>query len=238
MNEPVLVVAAHPDDEVLGCGATIAGHIREGRQVHAVILGKGVTSRQSRHARSSSELPDLEKAATRANEMLGTSSLTLLDFPDNRLDSVDRLDVIQTIESFVERFRPEMLYIHHARYVNIDHRFIHAAVITACRPLPGHVVKQLLFFEVASSTEWQMPGFAPSFEPNWFVDVSDTLELKLKALEFYQDEMRPWPHARSVRAVEHLARWRGATIGVEAAEAFVLGRALVKFEELQKKARR
>ena len=83
-----------------------------------------------------------------------------------------------------------------------------------------------------------MPGFAPSFEPNWFVDVSDTLELKLKALEFYQDEMRPWPHARSVRAVEHLARWRGATIGVEAAEAFVLGRALVKFEELQKKARR
>jgi len=111
--------------------------------------------------------------------------------------------------------------------VNVDHRRLHEAVVTACRPPPRHVVKRLLSFEVASSTEWQPPGSAPAFHPNWFVDISDQWELKREALAAYSSEMREWPHARSLEAVEHLARWRGAQVGVEAAEAFCLLRQLV-----------
>ena len=119
-----------------------------------------------------------------------------------------------------------MVYSHWIGDVNIDHRRIHEAVVAACRPQPGHPVESLLFFEVASSTEWQTPGSAPAFQPNWFVDISATLDTKLAALAAYQAELRDWPHPRSTRGVEHLARWRGSTVGCEAAEAFVLGRHL------------
>ena len=106
--------------------------------------------------------------------------------------------------------------------MNIDHRRLHEAVVTACRPTPGHSVQRLLSFEVASSSEWQPPGSAPAFQPNWFMDISAQWERKRGALEAYDSEMRPWPHSRSLQAVEHLARWRGAQVGVEAAEAFCL----------------
>jgi LmbE family N-acetylglucosaminyl deacetylase len=108
--------------------------------------------------------------------------------------------------------------------MNIDHRVIHDAVNTACRSTPGHPVRTLLYFEVPSSTEWQIPGSAPVFAPTWFVDISATLDAKLAALHEYQTEMRDWPHPRSYKAVEYLARWRGATIGADAAESFILGR--------------
>ena len=111
--------------------------------------------------------------------------------------------------------------------MNIDHRRLHEAVVTACRPTPGHVVKRLLSFEVASSTEWQPPGSGPAFHANWFVDISDQWARKREALAAYSSEMRDWPHARSLDAIEHLARWRGAQVGVEAAEAFSLLRHLV-----------
>jgi LmbE family N-acetylglucosaminyl deacetylase len=110
--------------------------------------------------------------------------------------------------------------------LNIDHRRVHQAVNTACRPQRGHPVRTVLAFEVPSSTEWQPPGRGSAFEPNWFVDISDTFSTKRAALEAYQEEMRPWPHPRSLEAVEHLARWRGSTVGYEAAEAFVLLRQL------------
>lgn len=226
MSKTVLVIAAHPDDEILGCGGAMAKHARRGDQVHVAILAEGLTSRDEQRDRSRhlGELSELAKAAQRANEILGAASLVLHDFPDNRMDSLDRLDVTKFVEGLVAKHRPEIVYTHHAGDVNIDHRVIHDAVITACRPQPGHCVKQLLFFEVASSTEWQPPGSAPFFTPNWFVDIADTLDLKLAALQAYESEMRAWPHARSIRALEHLARWRGASIGAEAAEAFLLGR--------------
>ena len=111
--------------------------------------------------------------------------------------------------------------------MNVDHRVIHDAVLAACRPQPNALVRELYFFEVASSTEWQVPGSGRSFVPSVFVDISGTLKKKLRALEAYKSEMRPWPHARSVKSLDHLARWRGATIGVEAAEAFMLGRLIL-----------
>ncbi len=225
----ILVVAAHPDDEVLACGGAIAKHTQQGDIVHVLILAEGATSRtpQRNREKLQQELSELAQAAHQASEILRVTSLTLHDFPDNRMDHCDLLDVIKVIEQGIVQYQPETIYTHHGGDVNIDHRRIHEAVVTAARPLPGSTVKTLLFFEVASSTEWQTPGSAPTFAPNWFVDISQTLSLKLKALATYQSEMRPWPHARSIAALEHLARWRGASVGVEAAEAFMLGRNLI-----------
>ena len=228
MADSVLVVAGHPDDEVLGCGGTIARHADVGDQVQVLIVAEGATSRQEQRNRNqaSDELSALAQAAQKAGAILGVKEVELLDLPDNRLDSLDRLDLIKQIELRIERHQPRVVYTHHAGDVNIDHRRLHEAVVTACRPTPGQPVKRLLSFEVASSTEWQPPGSAPAFHPNWFVDISAQWLRKREALEAYASEMRSWPHARSIQAVEHLARWRGAQVGVEAAEAFCLLRQL------------
>lgn len=224
----VLIIAAHPDDEVLGCGGTIARHVQNRDEVHVLILAEGLTSRDKERERDkrADELSALAQAAREAGRILGVRSVELRDFPDNRMDAVDLLDIVKVIEVAIEQYKPDAVYTHHAGDVNIDHRIVHQAVVTVCRPLPGQCVKTLLFFEVTSSTEWQIPGSAPAFLPNWFVDVSDTIDLKLQALEAYRGEMRDWPHPRSFKAVEHLARWRGASAGFEAAEGFMLGRRL------------
>ena len=225
----VLVVVAHPDDEVLGCGGTIARHADVGDQVNVLIVAEGATSRQQHRDRflASKELSVLAQAAKTAGSILGAAGVELLDFPDNRLDSLDRLDLIKRVEESIDRLQPELVYVHHAGDVNVDHRRLHEAVVTACRPTPGHSVRRLLSFEVASSSEWQPPGSAPFFQPNWFVDISDQWPRKREALVVYASEMRPSPHPRSLEALEHLARWRGAQVGVEAAEAFCLLRQLV-----------
>lgn len=228
MRKSVLVVAAHPDDEVLGCGATMAKHARDGDTVSVLIMAEGITSRDiSRDPQKRKlELQELSVAAKAANRILGVKNLALHDFPDNRMDSVNLLDLVKLVEEQIQKHKPTVVYTHYGWDVNVDHQLTHDAVLTACRPMPGQPVKTLLFFEVASSTEWRPASSAPPFAPNWFTDISKTLPAKLKALKSYSREMRPWPHARSIKALEHLARWRGATIGVEAAEAFVLGREL------------
>ena len=225
----VLVVAAHPDDEVLGCGGTIARHADAGDQVQVLIVAEGATSRQEQRNRldAGDELSALAQAAQTAGSILGAAGVELLDLPDNRLDSLDRLELIKCIEQHIDRHQPQVVYLHHAGDVNVDHRRLHEAVVTACRPMPGQPVRRLLSFEVASSTEWQPPGSAPAFQPNWFVDISAQWPRKREALAAYASEMRPWPHARSLEALEHLARWRGAQVGVAAAEAFCLLRQLV-----------
>ncbi len=224
----VLVVSAHPDDEVLGCGGTIARHAEAGDAVQVLIVAEGATSRQGERNRSQAaeQLSRLAQAAETAAAILGATGVELLNLPDNRLDSLDRLDLIKRIEERTALHQPQVVYVHHAGDVNIDHRRLHEAVITACRPTPGQSVRQLLSYEVASSTEWQPPGSAPAFQPNWFVDITAQWTRKRQALEAYAAEMRPWPHARSITALEHLARWRGAQVGVQAAEAFCLLRHL------------
>ena len=222
----ILVIVAHPDDEVLGCGASIAKWSREGINVHVLILAEGSTSRGSERNRdlNINELSLLAKAAKNSAVILGISSLNLHDFPDNRMDSVDRLDVIKIIEKHILQIKPSIVVTHHHSDVNIDHRIVCDSVITACRPQPNFPVKRLLSFETNSSTEWQIAGDNRSFHPNWYEDVTDTLKFKIEALKQYESELRDWPHARSENAVEYLARWRGASIGLEAAEAFTLMR--------------
>lgn len=219
-----LVVAAHPDDEVLGCGGTIAKLSAEGARVHVAFLADGVFSRPGDEETRRRELEGRRAAARAACDVLGVASVSFGNFPDNRMDTVAILDVARAVEALVTEHLPEAVFTHHPGDVNVDHQRIHAAVVTACRPQGGRAVKTILSFEVASSTEWQFPGSAPAFAPNWFVDISSTIDRKLAALKAYAVELREWPHPRSMRGVEDLARWRGATIGVAAAEAFMLGR--------------
>lgn len=229
---PILVVAAHPDDEVLGCGGTLALMSGQGRAVHVLLLADGESARVSNtgHSIDPARVAARGVSARAACKILGCTSVDLLGLPDNRLDGVELLDVVRHVSAIVERHQPSTVLTHWAGDVNIDHRVAHEAVIAACRPQPGHPVSELLFFEVASSTEWRPAGTVAPFNPNWFVDISSTMSKKLEALHAYESELRPFPHPRSARAVEALASWRGATVGVEAAEAFMLGRNIVQAE--------
>jgi LmbE family N-acetylglucosaminyl deacetylase len=224
-----LVVAAHPDDEVLGCGGTMARLAEEGWQVHVLILAEGVTSRAQARERAhhESELGALSRAAQAAASVLGVVGVRLLSMPDNRMDGIELLDVVKRVEEEIARLHPRRIYTHHRDDLNVDHRIVHDAVAAAARPLPGTCVREVMTFEVPSATEWRLAGSGIPFVPNVFVDIGRTLDRKCKALEAYASEMRQYPHARSLKAVEHLARWRGAGAGMEAAEAFQLARALV-----------
>jgi len=223
MKKTVLVIVAHPDDETLGCGGTIKLLADSGDSVHVALLADGVSSRDN-SINDSNELNDRRVAARKACNILGVQDVFFGDFPDNRMDTVALLDIVKIVESLIDKYKPDTIFTHHAGDLNIDHRKIHNAVITASRPQKGHPVKTLLFFEVPSSTEWQTPGSGVAFEPNWFEDISTTLGSKLEALDAYEMEIRKWPHSRSREGVEYLAKWRGATVGMDAAEAFMLGR--------------
>ena len=166
-----LVVAAHPDDEVLGCGGTIARLSHEGWKVHVLILAEGVTSRAEKRDVDANltELSSLAKCAEEANKILGAASVDLLSLPDNRMDSIELLDIVKIIEKYILNYKPSLLFTHHAGDVNIDHRVLHEAVIVASRPQPNQCVKKLLFFEVPSSTEWRPASSGIYFQPNYLL---------------------------------------------------------------------
>lgn len=222
MNKSVLVIAAHADDEALGCGGTIAKHAAAGDKVDVIFVADGVTSRAGV---GDGEIVRRQQATESARKILGIGSTVFLGLPDNRLDSLALLDIVRPIEAIVEKLSPEIIYTHHYGDLNVDHRLVHQAVMTACRPMPGCSVREILAFEVMSSTEWSGAGFLP-FTPNFFVDISRHMDAKLQALEAYALEMRTAPHSRSVEHLRHLAQHRGSCVGVEAAEAFMVMRAL------------
>lgn len=218
----VLVVMAHPDDETLGAGGTIARLVAEGRSVAWLLLSSGVGSRDETRA---DEAAVRRRHCDDAAGVLGVTDVTVADLPDNRFDSVDLLDVVQLVERALERVRPDTVITHHRGDLNVDHRVTHHAVATATRPLPGSAVRTVLAAEVPSSTEWA-PEPASTFRPSLHVDISGHVDAKLDALACYRDEVRRAPHARSAAAVRALAVSRGAQSGVAAAEAFEVVRAL------------
>lgn len=195
----------------------------EGDEVYIVIFADGESSRGGGKSEDAA-IMQREAAARKAADILGAAGVFVYRLPDNQLDTVPLLDLAKLAEKHIADLRPDTVYTHHAGDLNADHRLVHEAVVTACRPQGENSVKRLLFFEVPSSTEWRAPATWPAFSPNWFVDISAVLEQKVDALKVYGSEMRPWPHPRSLEGVTHLARWRGATVGCEAAEAFMLGR--------------
>jgi len=222
----VLVVAAHPDDEVLGCGGTISAHAAAGDTVHILFVADGVGARHGGKPAAESIEPR-RRMARQAAEIMAAGEPRFLDFPDNRLDSVPLLDVIQAIEPVFAELRPDIVYTHQAGDLNIDHRIVHQAVLTAGRPMPGLSVTALYGFEVPSSTNWADPASTSPFTPNRYVDISPHFERKLQALNCYESEIRPFPHARSVEAITALATYRGTSVGLKSAEAFMCIREIV-----------
>jgi len=216
-------VAAHTDDEAIGCGGTIARHVAEGDTVYTVFMADGVTSRPNS---SHEELTEREKAANNAAQILGLKEIFLLGLPDNRMDSIPFLDIVHSLEKIITKVNPQIIYTHHHGDLNIDHQLTHRAVLTACRPTPACAVREIYSFEVLSATEWNTAGCEP-FSPNVFIDISQYLTIKQQAIEAYHLETRPAPHTRSIENILRLAEFRGNTVGVEAAEAFSLVRRLV-----------
>jgi LmbE family N-acetylglucosaminyl deacetylase len=222
----VLVIAAHPDDEVLGCGATVAALSRT-IKVDIAILGEGITSRhQQRGEADQASLASLHKKAKDVGSLLGASSVTLENLPDNRFDEVALLDIVKIVEGLVDRFRPSVIYTHHPGDLNIDHALTFRAVLTGTRPAAGCPVKDIYAFEVASSTEWAFQQIHPAFQPNVFIDVTSTIETKIRGMGLYESESRLFPHPRSAEALRAQARRWGSVVGLEYAEAFQLIRSV------------
>jgi LmbE family N-acetylglucosaminyl deacetylase len=230
----VLVIAAHPDDEILGCGATAARLVAEGHEVHFAILGEGMTSRHaSRTETAASQLEDLRRHAHAAAAKVGVNSLSLHGLPDNRLDTLPLLEVVKIVEELVDRHAPAVIYTHHAGDLNIDHGVVARAVLTATRPLAACPVREIYAFEVPSSTDWAFRCIEPVFRPNVFVDVTRGLEAKIAAMECYESEARAFPHPRSPEALRATAMRWGSVAGCAAAEAFELIRS-VRLSETEK----
>jgi LmbE family N-acetylglucosaminyl deacetylase len=221
----VLFVAAHPDDEVLGCGGTIARLGREGHNVYIAILGEGVTSRYDQREQADDSLLEvLHSRSYQVAELLGAEELFLYQLPDNRFDTVPLLDVVKIIEQLVDNLQPDVIYTQHGGDLNIDHSVVYRATLTATRPMVGTPVKAVYSYEVPSSTEWAFHSFDPIFTPTVFVDIDNTLEIKIRAMELYESEVRPYPHPRSPEALRAIARRWGSTVGLQSAEAFAIVR--------------
>jgi len=215
----VLVLGAHPDDELLGPGGTIAGHVDSGDEVVCVIASEGATTRYG-----DDSVAELETSAREAAEILGVADIRFLALPDQQLDAQPILSVIQAVERIVEEVHPEVVYSHHWGDANRDHRVISEATMVACRPIGDRFPASVYLFETPSSTEWSWPDPNSAFVPNHFVDVTATLERKLEAMARYTTEVRPPPHPRSPEALRSRAAYWGQTITRPFAEAFVVGR--------------
>ena len=222
----ILVIAAHPDDELLGEGATIRKLVNGGADARAVILAEGLTSRAtSREESDLSELSELQRDAKAASLDIGYSSIDFCGLPDNRMDGVDLLDIVKTVSRYIDEYEPDTIFTHHHGDLNIDHRRACEAVLTACRPVGKIGVERIYSFETPSSTEWNY-AYAESFCPNVYFDVSDTLEAKIRGMGRYRSEGAPAPHPRSGESLRALAAYRGSNVGAKYAEAFRLLREL------------
>jgi LmbE family N-acetylglucosaminyl deacetylase len=222
----ILIAAAHPDDEVLGCGGTAARWVKEGSEVYTLILGEGITSRDETRQREKreAEITQLKKQIQQANAVIGVKEVFTYDFPDNRFDSVPLLDIVKVIETIKNKIKPDIVFTHYEQDLNIDHRVTYRAVLTAVRPTAGETVKEIYSFEVLSSTEWNFPL---SFSPDVFFDISETIDMKVAAMEKYQSELKEYPHPRSLKGIRLNAEQWGMKTGLQYAEAFKLVR-LVK----------
>lgn len=225
--ENILVVAAHPDDELLGVGATIRRLVDEGAKARALILAEGITSRsEHRDDADADELLRLREDALEASKVIGYEGIDLCGFPDNRMDQLDLLDVIKTISGYVDAYKPTAIFTHHSGDLNIDHQIVCRALLTACRPVGDYKVKRIYAFETPSSTEWNYV-YSDPFCPNAYFDVTETLEAKIGAMAKYRSESAVSPHPRSADALRALAEYRGSNVGCKYAEAFMLLRSVV-----------
>lgn len=225
----VLVVAAHPDDEILGVGATVARHVAEGDVVYAMILGEGQTSRGTHRQDVDREIvDDLHRNTLESAKVIGFRDVFFADFPDNRFDEVDLLDIVKSVENQVRALKPQIIYTHYIGDLNIDHRYTAQAVLTATRPVGDYCTEEIYAFETLSSTEWNFDhSVSAAFSPNVFVDITDYYQQKEEAMKCYVSELCAFPHPRSLTGMDVLSKSRGMAAGMERAEAFMLIRKTV-----------
>jgi len=234
----ILVIVAHPDDEVLGMGGTILKQSQKGDKIKVVYLATGITSRRSLNYQNKStyesgrslskkfekEIENLRKDARKACKILRVKDESFYDFPDNELDSIPLLKIVKVIEAEIKKTKPRRIYTHHHNDLNIDHRVVFNATLTAARPY-GTKIEEIICFEVPSSTEWNYPN---KFNPNFFVNIKAQLEKKIMAMEMYKHEIQSFPHPRSSKNLRIIAGKWGSTSGTHAAEAFEIIRKIEK----------
>jgi len=223
----ILIMAAHPDDEVLGMGSTILKRAMSGHKIFVIFLATGVVARYSnpdkQKAKIRQEITDLKSEAEKSAAILRIEKIYFLDFPDNRLDTIARMDITFKIKEIIDVVNPEIVYTHHCGDYNWDHRIAFDVTLMACRPNVGdNFPKKIYSYEVLSSTERSFQNNVNIFAPNVFENIKDTIDFKKQAMSCYKTESRKYPHPRSPEAIEYLARKRGGEVGLEFAEAFQL----------------
>jgi len=216
----ILVIATHPDDEVLGCGGTIAKHTKQGDETYLCIVTKGYTPDWSEEF-----LKKRKNEIEKANKILGIKKTFFLDFPTVKLDTIPQKELNDALSKIVDEVKPEIVYIPHKGDLNKDHRLVFEAVLVAVRPVSRCRIKKLLSYETLSETTWGSP--IKDFTPNVYVDISGTLEKKIEAMKAYEGEIKQYPHPRSLEMINILAKMRGSECGLDAAEAFMLIREVV-----------
>jgi LmbE family N-acetylglucosaminyl deacetylase len=221
----ILIVAAHPDDEVLGMGGTILRHSKLKDIVKIVYLATGISSRQKYDDKIKSKklsdinknkIKNLQSDAKKAAKILKVKDMSFYDFPDNELDSIPLLKIVKVIENEIKKFKPDIVYTNHFGDLNIDHRVTYNATLTACRPL-NNKIKKLISFEVPSSTEWNYPQ---SFNPNYFINIEKEVDSKINSFKMFKSEIRNFPHPRSSLNLKIIAQKWGSVSGFKFAEAF------------------
>ena len=224
----VLIIAAHPDDEILGMGGTIAKHTSQHDNVTIIYMATGITARREPadyeiksipkkiQEKWQQEIEKLQQDARKSAKLLKVKTVKFFDFPDNEMDGIHLLKVVKVIEKEIKIAKPDRIYTNHYSDLNVDHKVVYNATLTACRP-SGYPVKEILSFEVLSSTEWSYPY---NFNPNYFINIEKYIEKKINAMELFVNEIRKFPHPRSSKNIKYVAgRW-GSVSGFKAAEAF------------------
>lgn len=227
MKKKILVIAAHPDDEVLGMGGTIAKMAKEGHQVDLLIVTDGSSS-QYRDADNLQEIIEAKKLETRrCADVLGIKDIYYGGLPDMKLDCTPHIDINQALEQVIDKVQPDTVFTHFWGDVNCDHQNVYKSTLVAVRPILGQVVRELYCYRVPSSTEWTPNKADTMFMPNVFVNITDVASVKYKAFSMYSTELRDYPHPRSVQYLQESDKAAGLKVGMLAAEEFVLLRKMV-----------
>lgn len=214
----ILVVCAHPDDETLGMGGTIALHTGKKENVFVLIISEGESAR----GKNKSKITQRKKQAEKACELLGVKEIKFLDYADQKLDTIPLSELSGKIETVIKKWKPNTVYTHFWNDINQDHRQVYEATAIAVRPIPKSKISQFIVFETPSSTEWGSKK--KSFSPNLFIDITKVMNKKLQAFSKYKNEVMSYPHPRSKKSVTNRAKFWGNTVGLEFAESFMLVR--------------
>ena len=218
MKNKVLVVVAHPDDEVIGCGGTLLRHAENGDDIFIIYMTDGESSRKLKN------INKRKLSAKKVCQILNVKKSYFFNFPDNSMDSIPILKIIKKIEVIIKKIKPNIIYTHHYGDLNIDHKIVNQALLTATRPEPEDFIDRIYSFEINSSTEWNFAN-VKYFTPVYFVDITSNIENKIKLLSIYSDEMRQKNHSRSIKAIKDLSEIRGKMVGGKFVESFEVIRA-------------